>query len=96
MQQSLREAQLTGQFAFVEVNAAGNASTLNPDNPLDYLNGYVVWPQMGFDGPIPANRKADLHPCEMVSDVLKSVDGKSKWATYGDYWEPLKTHPVPC
>ncbi|GKS87449.1 hypothetical protein AVMA1855_24875 [Acidovorax sp. SUPP1855] len=74
----LREAQLTGQFAYVEVNAAGNASTLNPDNPLDYLNGYVVWPQMGFDGPIPANRRADLHPCEMVSDVLKSVDGKSK------------------
>lgn len=81
----LLEAQRTGQFAYVEVLAAGNASTLNPLNARDYLNGYVVWPQLGFDGPVPANRQSELYPHERVSQVLSAQNGPATWVTHGDY-----------
>ena len=81
----LYEAQRTGQFAHVAVSAAGNASTLNPEHPRDYLNGYLVWPLLGFDGPIPAHKLQALYPHQRVSQVLATPGGDQAWASHGDY-----------
>ncbi|RUP25233.1 MAG: hypothetical protein EKK45_20865 [Curvibacter sp.] len=81
----LHEAKRIGQFAHVAVSAAGNASTLNPEDPSDYLNGYLVWPLLGFDGPIPAHKLPEFHPHHRVSQVLTSPGGALAWARKGDY-----------
>ncbi|MGQ3085344.1 MAG: hypothetical protein ACT6RO_19560 [Hydrogenophaga sp.] len=82
----LLEAQKTGQFAYVEVFAIGNASTLNPDNPEAQYSGYAVWPQLGFDGEIPEGLKeasVELMPFQRVSDVLSAPDGLATWVGKG-------------
>jgi len=81
----LYEAQRTGQFAHVAVSAAGNASTLDPEHPRDYLNGYLVWPLLGFDGPIPLHKLQVLYPHQRVSQVLAKPGGALAWTRHGDY-----------
>lgn len=82
----LLEAQATKEFAYVEVNAIGNASTLNPDNVEHQYSGYAVWPQLGFDGKIPDTLKEqapELSVFETVSSVLAQPDGLNLWLTHG-------------
>jgi hypothetical protein len=81
----LMEARRTGQFAHVAVSAAGNASTLNPEDPRDYLNGYLVWPLLGFDGLIPTHKLQAFYPHQRVSQVLATPGGALAWARHGDY-----------
>ena len=83
----LIEAQKTGHFAYVEVVAIGNATTLNTSNPKDEYSGYVVWPQIGFDGPIPAPvlaRYPELSAFSGVRSVLQSPGGRDIWMEKGD------------
>ena len=82
----LLEAKATSQFCYVEVNAVGNVGTLNPDDPGHQYSGYAVWPQLGFDGPIPESLKEkepELSPYPTVSALLAQPDGLELWLAKG-------------
>jgi hypothetical protein len=83
----LFEACETGEFAFVEVDAIGDASTLNPQDPEHQYSGYVVWALIGFDGPLPQGLTAkhpDLAAYARVSEVLAAPDGQRLWLEKGE------------
>jgi hypothetical protein len=83
----LIEARKTGQFAYVEVEALGNVTTLNPRDPAHQYSGYAVWPQLGFDGEIPAalrDRTPELQGWRTVGEVLASPGGLAVWLRHGD------------
>ncbi len=80
------EAKVSGQFAHVDVHAIGNSDTLNPEDSENQYSGYLVWPQLGFDGPIPESLKeahVELSAFQNISSLLAHPDGKKIWAMYG-------------
>lgn len=82
----LEEARAIGEFAYVQVEAIGDATTLNPDDTERQYSGYAVWPQLGFDGVIPQSlklRSPELAQFEKVSDVLAHPDGRTLWLKHG-------------
>lgn len=81
----LFEAARTGAFHCVEVDAIGNSQTLSPADPAHQYSGYLVWPQLGFDGPIPQDaidRHPELAAFSSVRDVLTRDNGRT-WAHKG-------------
>ena len=82
----LFEAARTKQFHAVEVDAIGDYFSLAPENPASEYSGYLVWPQLGFDGPVP-KEAISLHPelsrFSSVSEVLASTNGLATWLKKG-------------
>lgn len=50
--------------------------------------GYLVWPKLGYDGPIPKRVMKQLPPefsgAQMVSDLMKTPEGREWWKKNGD------------
>ena len=55
------------------------------------MTGYLVWPLLGYDGPIPAAVLAKLperlRSARLVSDLMESDAGREWWALHGTTFE---------
>jgi hypothetical protein len=51
------------------------------------MNGYITWPKLGYDAPIPAAVKgklpADLKGSQNISDLMKTKEGTDFWTKHG-------------
>lgn len=52
------------------------------------LDGYIVWPKLGFDGPLPATSVETLGPnfshCRTVQQLIQADEGLAQWVLHGD------------
>jgi hypothetical protein len=82
----LFEAARTKQFYAVEVDAIGDYHSLNPNNPASEYSGYAVWPQLGFDGPVPKEavmRHPELAKFPSVRAIIEAPGGVQNWLRKG-------------
>ena len=82
----LFEAARTKQFHAVEVDAIGDYHSLSPGNPASEYSGYSVWPQLGFDGPVPKEAVArfpELSEFKSVRAVIEAENGLDTWLKKG-------------
>ena len=71
-------------YVRISATAEGDASTVNDVPPM---NGYITWPKMGFDGPLPAAIRKKLPEeyadATRVSDLMRSPERRQWWAENG-------------
>lgn len=52
------------------------------------LDGYIVWPKLGFDGPVPATSAAKLgsnfSQYKTVQELIQADGGLAQWVLHGD------------
>lgn len=84
----VNEAIRLGNFSYIKVLATGNAQSASDRDDKYALNGHIVWPRLGFDGPIPYEIKSklpfDLKWCSRISDLMQVDAGIDFWAEHGD------------
>lgn len=76
------------EFEIDFISCLAGRWTKDEDGKKIQLDGYMVWPKLGFDGPIPDTTKdkikATFPHCETVQQLIKSPGGWEEWETHGD------------
>lgn len=84
----VREAVRLGTFGHIKVLATGNAKSASDRNDKYALSGHIIWPRLGFNGPIPYDVRKKLPEglkwCKTISNLMQLEDGIKFWDEHGD------------